>query len=137
VPRQEPATIERELGQFLARRLVPGVRCRVRRRGAVGPFLLDREHWVLHAARAAYRLGFGVEPTAGRSGGTLPAATLLQEELGLPVALMGFALPDDRAHGSDERLHLPTFHRGVAAAIAFLAEVERCASSHRAQRAAA
>jgi acetylornithine deacetylase/succinyl-diaminopimelate desuccinylase-like protein len=137
VPRQEPAKIERELRRFLGARLAPGVRCRVRRRGAVRPFLLDREHWVLYAAKAAYRLGFGVEPTVGRSGGTLPAATLLQEELGLPVALMGFALPDDRAHGSDERLHLPTFHRGIATAIAFLAEVERCASRQRNQRASA
>jgi hypothetical protein len=41
------------------------------------------------------------------------------------VVLMGFALPDDRAHGADEKLHLPTFHRGVATAIAFLAESGR------------
>jgi acetylornithine deacetylase/succinyl-diaminopimelate desuccinylase-like protein len=91
----------------------------------------------LRAARAAYSRGFGVEAISRRSGGSLPAATLLQEELGVPVALMGFALPDDRAHGTNERLHLPTFHRGIATAIAFLAEVARGVSIPFDQRATA
>jgi acetylornithine deacetylase/succinyl-diaminopimelate desuccinylase-like protein len=44
----------------------------------------------------------------------------LQETLGIPVALMGFALPDDRMHAPNEKVHLPTLFRGTGTAVWFL-----------------
>jgi hypothetical protein len=38
---------------------------------------------------------------------------------------MGFGLPDDHQHAPNEKLHLPTFFRGVETAIWFLAAVGR------------
>lgn len=36
---------------------------------------------------------------------------------------MGFGLPDDSIHGPNERLHLPTFWRGVETCIWLRAEL--------------
>ena len=32
---------------------------------------------------------------------------------------MGFALPDDRLHGPNEKFHLPNFFNGIATSICF------------------
>jgi acetylornithine deacetylase/succinyl-diaminopimelate desuccinylase-like protein len=60
-----------------------------------------------------------------RSGGTIPVINTLQETLGVPVMLMGFALPDDRMHAPNEKFHLPNFYRGISTNIWFLAEAAR------------
>jgi acetylornithine deacetylase/succinyl-diaminopimelate desuccinylase-like protein len=60
-----------------------------------------------------------------RSGGTIPVVNLFQELLGVPTALMGFALPDDGLHAPNEKFHLPTFFKAIATSIHFLTEVAR------------
>ncbi len=77
------------------------------------PVTLSREHPAVRAATTAYRSAFGVAPVFVRSGGTIPVVGLFQDILGLPVVMMGFGLPDDHIHGPNERLHLPTFFRGI------------------------
>jgi acetylornithine deacetylase/succinyl-diaminopimelate desuccinylase-like protein len=47
----------------------------------------------------------------------------LQERLGIPTVLMGFALPDDRMHAPNEKFHLPTFDRAIETILWFLARV--------------
>ena len=59
-----------------------------------------------------------------RSGGTIPVVNLFREVLGIPTVLMGFALPDDGAHGPNEKIHLPTFFRGIETNIHFLQAME-------------
>ena len=87
------------------------------------PVLINRHHPTISAAEAAYRNGFGVPPLFLRMGGTIPVVSLLQQLLGVPVVLMGFALPDDRLHGPNEKFHLPNFYNGIATSIHFLAAV--------------
>ncbi|HEY4587637.1 MAG TPA: hypothetical protein VII86_00330, partial [Thermoanaerobaculia bacterium] len=58
-----------------------------------------------------------------RSGGSIPVVNVFQEVLGIPTALMGFALPDDRIHAPNERFHLASFTRGIATCLAFLDEM--------------
>jgi acetylornithine deacetylase/succinyl-diaminopimelate desuccinylase-like protein len=83
--------------------------------------LLDPHGPAIQAAAFAYRRGFGAEPVLLRSGGTIPILNTLQEVLGLPTVLMGFALPDDRMHAPNEKFHLPNFFNGIATSIWFLA----------------
>lgn len=47
----------------------------------------------------------------------------------MPIVLMGFALPDDGMHGPNERFHLPTFFKGIAASIWVLANLATTLSS--------
>jgi acetylornithine deacetylase/succinyl-diaminopimelate desuccinylase-like protein len=72
---------------------------------------------------AAYRHGFGARPLFLRSGGTIPVVNMLQEQLGIPTILMGFALPDDQIHGPNEKFYLPNFFNGIKTSMAFLAEI--------------
>ena len=51
----------------------------------------------------------------GAAGGTIPVVQQLREILGVPVALMGFARPDDRIHGPNEKFHLANLARGAVA----------------------
>src|SRR4029450_7052044 len=100
------------------RRVAPqSIRLAVTRHLSAPPFVVDRQPPGLVAALAAYRGAFGASPGFVRAGGTIPAVPMLGEALGVPPLLMGFALPDDGAHGPNERLHLPTFWSAIETSI--------------------
>ncbi|HEV2846705.1 MAG TPA: M20/M25/M40 family metallo-hydrolase, partial [Thermoanaerobaculia bacterium] len=123
VPDQDPREIETLVRRRLARLTPPTVRARVVTHLGAKPAEIDRRHPAVRAAALAYRRGFGAAPVFLRSGGTIPVVNLFQEILGVPTALMGFALPDDRIHAPNERFHLSNFERGIATCLAFLEEM--------------
>ena len=123
VPNQDPGEIERLFRQYMARLASPTVRVTMRTHLAANPALVDRHHPAMRAAAIAYRQGFGATPVFLRSGGTIPVVNTLQELLGVPTVLMGFALPDDHMHAPNEKFHLPNFYNGIATCIWFLAAV--------------
>jgi acetylornithine deacetylase/succinyl-diaminopimelate desuccinylase-like protein len=43
----------------------------------------------------------------------------MQKMLGIGSVLTGFGLPDDNLHAPNERLHLPTWYKGIEALIHF------------------
>jgi len=123
VPDQDPHEIARRVREHVSRVTPATVRSAVRVLAAARPAVIDRRHPALRAAARAYRQGFGALPVLLRSGGTIPIVNMLQERLGIPTVLMGFALPDDRIHAPNEKFHLPNFFNGIATCIAFLAAV--------------
>jgi acetylornithine deacetylase/succinyl-diaminopimelate desuccinylase-like protein len=123
VPDQDPREIETLVRRRLVRLTPPEVRSRVVTHLGARPAEIDRRHPAVRAAALAYRRGFGAAPVFLRSGGTIPVVNLFQEILGIPTALMGFALPDDRIHAPNERFYLPNFERGIATCLAFLEEM--------------
>ncbi|OUC07542.1 hypothetical protein RY27_14295, partial [Litorilinea aerophila] len=66
---------------------------------------------------------FGTDPVFMLEGGGIPIVSVFQEELQLPVVLLGFGLPDDNLHAPNEKFHLPNFYRGIATSIALLEEL--------------
>jgi acetylornithine deacetylase/succinyl-diaminopimelate desuccinylase-like protein len=137
VPDQRPDEIDGLLRKHIARVCPPTVRHAIRTELAAMPAVIDRRHPAVRAAALAYRQGFGVMPTFLRSGGTIPIVNLVQEKLGIPTVLMGFALPDSRLHGPNEKMHLPTFFKGIATSIAFLDQMARAGPSRGNRRSAA
>jgi acetylornithine deacetylase/succinyl-diaminopimelate desuccinylase-like protein len=121
VPDQSPREIERLVRRHIERVGPPTVSVRMRTLGVSNPALVNRNHPALRAAAFAYRKGFGAAPVFLRSGGSVPAASIFQKALGIPTVLMGFALPDDRVHGPNEKFHLPNFYRGIDTSIWYLA----------------
>jgi len=122
---QDPHEIEALFREHIARVTPRGVRSQVRGISYAKPARVPRDHPALQAAAVAYRLGFGAEPVFLRVGGSLPVVNSFQEILGIPTVLMGFALPDDRLHGPNEKFHLPNFFNGIATSISFLREMGR------------
>jgi len=57
--------------------------------------------------------------TYKREGGSIPVATVMQRELGVKSLLTGFGLPDDAIHSPNERLHMPTWLKGIETLIRF------------------
>jgi acetylornithine deacetylase/succinyl-diaminopimelate desuccinylase-like protein len=123
VPDQDPQEIDGLFRQYVAAIAPPAVHTSVRTQFLAPPALLPRDHPALQAAVAAYRHGFGRKPVFLRSGGTIPVVNLLYETLHIPTVLMGFALPDDRMHGPNEKFYLPNFFNGITTSICFLSEV--------------
>jgi acetylornithine deacetylase/succinyl-diaminopimelate desuccinylase-like protein len=119
VPTQDANTVETQVRGFVSSATPPGLRARLETHAKAGPVIVDVTHPVLQVAAHAYHATFGRRPRLIRNGGTIPIVSILHG-LRIPVVLMGFALPDDGPHGPDERLHLPTFQRGVETSIRFL-----------------
>jgi acetylornithine deacetylase/succinyl-diaminopimelate desuccinylase-like protein len=119
VPDQDPDEVERLTRAHFARVAPPTVRLGLTRGASSRPVLLERGHPVTRAAALAYRRAFGRTPVFLRSGGSIPIVNLLHESLRVPTVLMGFALPDDRIHAPNEKLHLPTFQRAIETCIHF------------------
>jgi acetylornithine deacetylase/succinyl-diaminopimelate desuccinylase-like protein len=120
VPDQDPLEIDRLFRRHIATIAPPSVRVSVRTLAQSRPVITPARHPFLHAAARAYRRAFGVDPVLQRSGGTIPVVNDFREVLGIPTVLMGFALPDDGAHGPNEKLHLPTFFSAIETSIHFL-----------------
>jgi acetylornithine deacetylase/succinyl-diaminopimelate desuccinylase-like protein len=120
VPDQDPAAIASAVASHLARVAGRALHSGVQVTAAAPAFAMDRRHPVLSAVAAAVREGFGVGPRFIRSGGTIPVAALLRHAHGVPVAILGFGLPDDRPHAPNEKLHIPTFFRAIRTSAACL-----------------
>jgi acetylornithine deacetylase/succinyl-diaminopimelate desuccinylase-like protein len=114
---QDPQAVERLLRRHLAERLPAAVHAELRAISAARPAHMDPRHRVLQAASRACEQAFGVKPALLRGGGTIPALHCFDRVLGLQTALLGFAPGDAGLHAPNEKLHLPTFEKAVAAAI--------------------
>jgi acetylornithine deacetylase/succinyl-diaminopimelate desuccinylase-like protein len=137
VPDQDPREIDLLVRRHVARITPPAVCSRVTTHLRAKPAVLDRRHPVMQAAARAYRRGFGAAPVFLRSGGSIPVVNLFQDVLGIPTALMGFALPDSQIHAPNERFHLPTFERGITTCRAFLEECVHLSVTRRPRTATA
>lgn len=120
VPDQNPEEIESMFRNHLRQIASPTVKIFVRTISRARPVLINPAHPANRAAAWAYRKAFGVDPVFLRSGGTISVMNTLSEVLGIPIVLMGFALPDDGMHAPNEKMYLPNFHRGVATSIWFM-----------------
>ncbi len=120
VPDQEPDEIARLCADFLHSLAPPTVRLDVRTLGTARPAVVDYTAPAVRAAALAYERGFGRPPVYIRGGGSLPIVRDLQEELDVPVVMIGFGLPDDHTHAPNERLYLPNFFRGLETTVHYL-----------------
>jgi acetylornithine deacetylase/succinyl-diaminopimelate desuccinylase-like protein len=62
---------------------------------------------------------WGKRPLFKREGGSVPIVGMMQRDLGFDSVLTGFGLPDDNVHAPNEKLHLPTWYKGIEALIHF------------------
>jgi acetylornithine deacetylase/succinyl-diaminopimelate desuccinylase-like protein len=131
VPDQDPREIEQLVRRHIAQVAPATVSVKMKPLGVSNPALVNRNHPALRAAVFAYEKGFGSKPVFLRSGGSVPAASIFQKQLGIPTVLMGFALPDDRIHAPNEKFHLPNFYQGIETSIWYLSEAAKLQSAPR------
>jgi acetylornithine deacetylase/succinyl-diaminopimelate desuccinylase-like protein len=65
------------------------------------------------------RTVWGKPPLYRREGGSIAAVALLQSLCGVESIMVGYGLPTDNVHSPNERLHLPTWYKGIDSLIHF------------------
>jgi acetylornithine deacetylase/succinyl-diaminopimelate desuccinylase-like protein len=122
VPDQEPAEIAHLLRRHIAWLTHPAVKSNLKITGSSHPILLPRDNLVTLSAKRAVEQTWGVSPIFTRSGGTISLVEKIYNRLQIPIVLLGFGLPDDNIHATNEKMNLSNFYQGVATVINFLAE---------------
>lgn len=120
VPHQNPADIEQLVRSHIARLTPFTLQSTTKTYLTAKPVLVNRHHRFIRAAANACEKVFGASPVFVRSGGTNPAVAAFQHTLKIPMALIGFGLPDDQIHAPNERFHLPNLQKGIATSILFM-----------------
>jgi len=116
---QEPDEIHYLLRRYLEQRIPSTVRWELNYFGGAPASLTDPKHPAAQAMKKALELVWETRPVLKREGGSIPVVGDIQKILGADSVLTGFGLPDDRIHSPNERLHLPTWFKGIEALIAF------------------
>jgi acetylornithine deacetylase/succinyl-diaminopimelate desuccinylase-like protein len=91
----------------------PGVRVEVRSLGGGHPSLTPIDHPATQAAARALEATFGQAPLYIREGGSIPVCATFEQTLGLPVVLLGFDPPDQRAHAPNEWMDLGNYETAI------------------------
>jgi acetylornithine deacetylase/succinyl-diaminopimelate desuccinylase-like protein len=84
-----------------------------------GAALVSDDSDGLKAMSAAMKTVWGKSPHLLREGGSIGVVVQLQKRLGVDSVLTGFSLPDCDAHAPNEKLHLPSWKKGIQALIHF------------------
>jgi acetylornithine deacetylase/succinyl-diaminopimelate desuccinylase-like protein len=91
----------------------PGVRVEVHLLGGGHPSLTPIDHPATQAAARALEATFGRAPLYVREGGSIPVCATFEQVLGLPVVLLGFDPPDQRAHAPNEWMDLANYETAI------------------------
>jgi acetylornithine deacetylase/succinyl-diaminopimelate desuccinylase-like protein len=123
VPNQDPKKIFELVKAKILAITPPTVKVEVKFHDGGHPAITPIDHPATQAAIRAYGKNWDTAPLMVRGGGSIPVVAEFQTQLGLPVVLLGFALPDSAAHGPNENFHLGMFAKGVNTVIDYLYEL--------------
>lgn len=119
VPYQDPNEVHQQLLEYLKAHAPRTVRWEVVQHAGSPAAMIEPDRPEVVALSRAMEQVWGVKPAFKREGGSIPVVAQLKEILGMPTILSGFGLPDDNLHAPNERLHLPTWQRGIETLIHF------------------
>jgi acetylornithine deacetylase/succinyl-diaminopimelate desuccinylase-like protein len=110
---QDPDRVFAALKAYVEDITPPSVRVSVTRLGGGRPSATPHDHWATEAAARAIEATFQQTPVFIREGGSIPVCSCFDRNLGLPVVLLGFSPPDDRAHAPNEWMDLSNYETGI------------------------
>ena len=119
VPDQDPAEVNQQLLQYMEKNAPPTIRWEVEQLAGGFPSIVDRNAPGVQALADAFQTVWGKPVVFKREGGSVPVVAQMQSILGKASILSGFGLPDDNLHAPNEKLHLPTWYRGIDVLIHF------------------
>ena len=125
VPHQDPERVAQAVRRAADERLPSSVRWELTAHHGARPVLTPTDSPGVRAALRALAQGFDREAVFIREGGTIPVVEVMQRVLGTTPLLMGFGLPEDRAHAPNERFGLANLNGGIRASAALWAGLAR------------
>ncbi len=120
VPDQDPDEIADLTVKYFESIAPKSVSVKVTRHHGGKPVVAPLETPYVDAATKAFKASFGRDALFIREGGSIPIVADFKEILGIDTLLIGFALPDNRAHSPNENFHLPTMFTGIESLVRFL-----------------
>jgi acetylornithine deacetylase/succinyl-diaminopimelate desuccinylase-like protein len=121
VPDQTPQMVRQSLEKYLAEQIPASIQWELLEHSSCLPAMIDIESEAVQAASMALEKVWGKSPLYEREGGSVPVVGMLKETLQVNSLMLGFGLPDDNLHAPNEKMHLPTFFRGIETHIHFMA----------------
>ena len=115
VPDQTPEETEKQLRAYLKEHAPKTIKWKLTNLHNAGAALTNTESAGVKALSKALETVWGKRPYFKREGGSIGSVVLLQKYVGADSLLTGFGLPDDNVHSPNERLHLPTWYKGIEA----------------------
>lgn len=119
VPDQDPLEVERQFRGWLEAQVPVTVKWDLQRMVGLPAVITDRKSPAVQVMKDALQAVFEKEPIFQRAGGGIGAVLMFKNTLGVDSVLTGFSLFDDNIHGPNEKLHLPTWRKGMAALVRF------------------
>ena len=123
VPNQEPNEVHEQLQQYLTGHAPKTVTWELLVHAGGEACITDINHPGVKALERALETVWQRKPIFRREGGSIPVVADMRKILGVESVLTGFGLPDDNLHAPNEKLHLPTWYRGIEALIHFFYNV--------------
>ena len=124
VPNQDPEKVHQQLLEFVQVSIPNTVRWELEMLSGGHPSISDITIPETVALAKALETVWGKKPIYKREGGSVPVVADMQQILGIDSVLTGFGLPDDNIHSPNERMHLPTWRKGIEALIHFFMNLE-------------
>ncbi len=125
VPDQSADDAHQQFRTYLETHAPPTVTWDLQFRPGGSGIIVDRKSPPTLAMKSALKTAFGREPIFQRVGGGIGAVLMLKGTLGIDSVLTGFSLYDDNFHGPNEKLHLPTWQKGMNALVHFFHELAK------------
>lgn len=115
VPDQDPAEILRMLDAAVRAATPAWAEVSVTPVSSSWPATASADSRLAKAALRSLELAFGTEPVLQREGGSIPVVGMLAARLpDVPLILLGFSPPDDRAHAPNERMRMWNYLGGLS-----------------------
>jgi acetylornithine deacetylase/succinyl-diaminopimelate desuccinylase-like protein len=119
VPMQDPNEVHRQLIAYLEQNAPKTVTWELQVMAGGSACKTDLTQPGVRALASGLESVWGKPPLYKREGGSIPVVLEMQKILGIDSVLTGFGLPDDNIHSPNEKLHLPTWVRGIDTLIHF------------------
>ena len=119
VPDQDPEQVYQQILEFCKVNVPHTVKWDIIQFAGGSPSISDRNSSWVKAFVDATESVWGVRPAFKREGGSVPVVSQFKHILGIETLNTGFGLPSDNMHGPNEKLHLPTWYKGMDALIHF------------------
>ncbi|MDJ0761341.1 MAG: dipeptidase [Myxococcota bacterium] len=125
VPNQLPEKIEAVLFEHVRTRTPASVTSELTTYARAPAVVMSSDGPGITAAQRACVRAFGAQPVLSREGGGIPVVGEFVSKLGVEVVLLGYGLPDDGAHGPDEKFSISCLNQGICCGVYFLQEISR------------
>jgi acetylornithine deacetylase/succinyl-diaminopimelate desuccinylase-like protein len=113
VPDQDPEEVRQQMAKYLEEHTPSTVHWELIKHAGSFASITDCQIAAVTAMSQALEQTWGKRPVFKREGGSIPVVVHLRQHLGIESVLIGFGLPDDNLHAPNEKIHLPTFYRGI------------------------